>query len=176
MNMVIKKLFLQYDLRPINLLHTMLSLWKLTYIIPKYYWLGQVNFRTHFPQKFPTCCCCCLVRELYVNALTVMAHFAEQTTRFLMMPTVFYCCSFLIRQAKVFLWIFSKQKKTIWEKYLSMKSKTIACNPQSPTLSQVFPLAMLSFVICIFHKNMRCIRSYIVSIYLCMHIGTLCVC
>lgn len=176
MNMVIKKLFLQYDLRPINLLHTMLSLWKPTYIIQKYYlnWLGQVNFRTHFPQKFPTCCCCCLVRELYVNALTVMAHFAEQTTRFLMMPTVFYCCSFLIRQAKVFLWIFSKQKNT---REIFVNEKQNDCEIRTPNPQPlVFPLAMLSFVICIFHKNMRCIRSYIVSIYLCMHIGTLCVC
>lgn len=45
---------------------------------------------------------------------------------------------------------------------------------QTPaTLSQefAFPLAMLSFVICVFHENMRCIRSYIVSlsIYVCVY-------
>lgn len=126
-----------------------------------------------FPHKFPTC----LVSELYVNALSVMAHFAEQTTRFLMMPTVFYCCSALIRLAKVFSWIFSKQKeKQLREIFVNEKQNDCEIrivyrpqpatrNPQPATLSQVFPLAMLSFVICVFHENMRCIRSYIVSLY-----------
>lgn len=55
MNMVIKELFLQYDLRPINLLHRVLSIWNPTYIIQKYYlnWLGQVNFRTQFSTQIP---------------------------------------------------------------------------------------------------------------------------
>lgn len=94
------------------------------------------------------------------------------------MATVFYCCSFLIWQAKVFLWIFSKQKKNRKsEKNISQwKAKKIVPRPacQTPaTLSQefAFPLAMLSFVICVFHENMRCIRSYIVSlsIYVCVY-------
>lgn len=127
-----------------------------------------MNFRTYF--------------QLVVVVVLLVKLSKQQVP--LTMPTVFYCCSFLIWQAKVFLWIFSKQKQQNRRKiFLNEKQKRLwpttchtptATQTSPATLSQEFSfaLAMLSFVICVFHENMRYIRSYIVSLYICVYIGT----
>lgn len=146
-------------------------------------WLGQVNFRT-ISQLVVVVVVVLLVNYMQM-LLSDMAHLSWANNKFPQRCQLFFIVvlSWYDKQ-KYFYGFFQNKKKTEKsEKNISQwKAKKIVPRPacQTPaTLSQEFsfPLAMLSFVICVFHENMRCIRSYIVSlsIYVCtyVYIGTL---